>query len=87
MYSLENIRIQKSLIGSNFIIEQDCQTRGKELLQKRVNINPNLESSLNGNPYVNNNVFKSISKKDVISKTTFKSDRVLDNDKQKINYN
>ena len=77
----EDIKIPKSIIGSNYIAENNetyLQTRGRELLQKRVNINPHLEESLNGNPYINNNVFKSISKKDIISEKTNKSDRILD---------
>ena len=77
----EDIKIPKSIVGSNYIAENNetyLETRGRELLQKRVNINPHLEESLNGNPYINNNVFKSISKKDIISEKTNKSDRILD---------
>lgn len=84
----DDIKIPKSLVGSNYVVENKkdnsyLNTRGKELLQKRMNINPHLEASLNGNPYINNNVYKSISKKDIISKTTYKSDRILDENKIK----
>ena len=79
----DSIQIPSSIVGlgNNHIIEKTntyIETRDKESLQKRVNINPNLEDTLNGNPYINNNVFKSISKKDIIFEKTNKSDRVLD---------
>lgn len=80
----ENVKIPRSMVGSNYISENETylQTRGKENLQKRININPHLENSLNGNPYINNNVFKSISKKDIIFEKTNNSDRILDEVKE-----
>ena len=62
---------------TNNIIKENFSTRGKETLQSRSQINPHLNATLDGNPYVNNMVHKSISDVDKISNHTFKSDRVI----------
>jgi hypothetical protein len=53
----------------------DCHTRGKSLLQQREQIDRNVPIVLNGNPYINNNVHKSISNHDNIRSRTLLSDR------------
>jgi len=55
-----NKNVPKSLISSSYILEKEnLGTRGKILQQQRNNINTLLSSTLDGNPYINNNVFKS----------------------------
>ena len=62
---------------TNNIIKENFNTRGKETLQTRSSINPHLNSTLDGNPYINNMVHKSTSDVDKISNHTFKSDRLI----------
>jgi hypothetical protein len=57
-------------------------TRGKILLQERDKINPYVPTIMDGNPYVNNMVHKSLSNNDVIRETTLLSDRILEDEKE-----
>uniref|UniRef100_A0A6C0J5Y1 Uncharacterized protein n=1 Tax=viral metagenome TaxID=1070528 RepID=A0A6C0J5Y1_9ZZZZ len=58
--------VPKSLISSSYILEKEnLGTRGKISTQTRNNINTLLSSTLDGNPYINNNVFKSNSTVDL----------------------
>jgi hypothetical protein len=65
--------------------EYDDRTRGKILLNHRVNTENPVAINLDGNPYVNNNVHKSSGGVDIIGRTVFLSDRENDNDKSKLN--
>ncbi len=61
---------------SNSYIEEIPNTRGYILLEARNPINQYLDISLDKNPYVNNMVHQSLSKEDIIWKTTELNDRV-----------
>ena len=55
--------------------EYDDRTRGKILLNQRVNTENPIADNLDGNPYINNNVHKSKGGVDIIGRTVFLSDR------------
>ena len=55
--------------------EYEDKTRGKILLNHRVNTDNPVAINLNGNPYINNNVHKSKGGVDIIGRTVFLSDR------------
>ena len=65
--------------------EQFDKTRGKILLNHRVNTENPVADNLDGNPYVNNNVHKSKGGVDIIGRTVFLSDRDSNEDATKLN--
>tara|TARA_B100001121_G_scaffold201735_1_gene176420 strand:+ start:3854 stop:5845 length:1992 start_codon:yes stop_codon:yes gene_type:complete len=65
--------------------EQFDKTRGKILLNHRVNTENPVATNLDGNPYVNNNVHKSKGGVDIIGRTVFLSDRESNDDTTNLN--
>ena len=62
----------------------DDKTRGKILLNHRVNTDNPITNNLDGNPYINNNVHKSKGGVDIIGRTIFLSDRETNEETSKL---
>jgi hypothetical protein len=82
-YSVDGNRSKDNRInrGSNVNskgVSRFEKVRSKNILNPRINTDNPISTVLNGNPYVNNNVYKSVSNKDNIRMRTLLSDREIE---------